>query len=68
MEQFYSSWHDAICPEYPMGTTTSYGLAGALNLEDIPLKRRKGSMMWSGWRTRIGYVLPSRSEFELRSN
>ena len=48
MAEFSSSWHDAICPEYPMGMPANYGLGGALNLEDIPQKRRKGSMMWSG--------------------
>ena len=48
MAEFYGPWHDALCPEYPTGAPASYGLGGALNLEDIPQKRRKGSMMWSG--------------------
>ena len=48
MAEFYGPWHDGICPEYPLGTPANYGLGGALNLEDIPGKRRRGSMMWSG--------------------
>lgn len=48
MAEFHGPWHDAICPEYPVGMPASYGLGGALNLEDVPQKRRKGSMMWSG--------------------
>jgi CubicO group peptidase (beta-lactamase class C family) len=48
MAEFHGPWHDAICPEYPRGTPASYGLGGALNLEDLPHKRRKGSLMWSG--------------------
>jgi hypothetical protein len=45
MEQFHGSWHDAICPEHPMGMPAKYGLGGALNLEDVLQKRRKGSLM-----------------------
>jgi CubicO group peptidase (beta-lactamase class C family) len=48
MAEFHGSWHAAICPEYPIGIQANYGLGGALNLEDLPQKRRKGSMMWSG--------------------
>ena len=48
MAEFMGPWHDAICPEYPLGTSANHGLGGALNLDDIPQKRRKGSMMWSG--------------------
>lgn len=48
MAEFHGPWHDAICPEYPKDMPASYGLGGALNLEDIPQKRRKGSLMWSG--------------------
>lgn len=39
----------AMCPEYPPGIPANYGLGGAVNLEDIPGKRRKGSVMWSGY-------------------
>lgn len=48
MAEFQGPWHDAICPEYPKDTPANYGLGGALNLEDIPQKRCKGSLMWSG--------------------
>jgi len=34
--------------EYPPGMPINQALGGFLNLEDVPGKRRKGSMMWSG--------------------
>ncbi|KAF2102689.1 putative esterase [Rhizodiscina lignyota] len=40
--------HDAICPEFPHGLQLNYALGGKVNLEDVPGKRRKGSMAWSG--------------------
>lgn len=40
---------DAYSPEYPPGTPASFALGGMVNLEDIPGKRSKGSMMWSGY-------------------
>lgn len=43
-----SPFRDFFCPEYPPGTPANYALGGAINLEDVPGKRRKGSMMWSG--------------------
>lgn len=36
-------------PEYPPGTPINFALGGMLNVEDIPGKRSKGSMMWSGF-------------------
>ena len=48
MATFNSPWRPAFCPEYPAGLEAGYGLGGAINLEDIPSKRRKGSLMWSG--------------------
>ena len=48
MANFESPFHDVFCCEYPPGTQANYGLGGALNLEDVPGKRRKGTMMWSG--------------------
>ena len=45
---FDSPFHDALCPEYPVNLPVNYSLGGALNLEDIPGKRKKGSLMWSG--------------------
>lgn len=43
-----SPWHDALCPEFPVGLKVNYALGGAVNMEDVPEKRRKGSLMWSG--------------------
>ncbi|KIX09306.1 uncharacterized protein Z518_00385 [Rhinocladiella mackenziei CBS 650.93] len=42
-------FHDAICPEFPRCLPVNYALGGAVNLEDVPGKRRKGSVMWSGY-------------------
>ena len=41
-------YRDLMCPEYPVGLPANYALGGAVNLEDVPGKRKKGSMMWSG--------------------
>ncbi|KAI0505894.1 beta-lactamase/transpeptidase-like protein [Xylaria bambusicola] len=35
-------------PELPRDAPLDHGLGGVLNVEDVPGKRRKGSMMWSG--------------------
>jgi hypothetical protein len=48
METLDSPFRDFFCPEYPPGTLVNYALGGTINLEDIPVKRRKGSMMWTG--------------------
>lgn len=40
---------DTYAPEYPPGTPANFALGGMVNLEDIPGKRAKGSMMWSGY-------------------
>ncbi|RSL43915.1 hypothetical protein CEP51_016299 [Fusarium floridanum] len=39
---------DAFSPEYPKGAKLNHGIGGVLNVEDVPGKRRKGSLMWSG--------------------
>ncbi|RSL83048.1 hypothetical protein CEP52_016819 [Fusarium oligoseptatum] len=39
---------DAFSPEYPKGTKLNHGIGGVINVEDVPGKRRKGSLMWSG--------------------
>ncbi|KAH8647285.1 beta-lactamase/transpeptidase-like protein [Xylariales sp. PMI_506] len=36
-------------PEYPPGLDIDFTFGGMINLEDIPGKRRKGSVMWSGY-------------------
>lgn len=40
---------DVYAAEYPAGTPANFALGGMVNLEDIPGKRSKGSMMWSGY-------------------
>lgn len=37
-----------LCPELPPWTPVDHGLPGLINIEDVPGKRRAGSMMWSG--------------------
>ena len=46
--QFYGFMQYIFCPEYPKGLKVNYALGGAVNLEDIPERRRAGSIMWSG--------------------
>lgn len=40
---------DVYACEYPVGTPANFAFGGMVNLEDIPGKRLKGSMMWSGY-------------------
>lgn len=46
--QLHGDNHAFLSPEYPSGSSVDYTLGGATNLEDIPGKRRAGSLMWSG--------------------
>lgn len=39
---------EGYAPEYPIGMPANFAFGGMLNLEDIPDKRKAGSMMWSG--------------------
>ncbi|KAM4066836.1 beta-lactamase [Hirsutella rhossiliensis] len=39
---------DGFAPEFPAGLALNHGIGGVINTEDVPGKRRKGSMMWSG--------------------
>ncbi|POR32959.1 Acyltransferase LovD [Tolypocladium paradoxum] len=39
---------DGYTPEFPTGLALNHGIGGAINMEDVPGKRRKGSLMWSG--------------------
>ncbi|KAK3937359.1 acyltransferase LovD [Diplogelasinospora grovesii] len=41
-------FRDGMVPEFPPGTPLNHGLGGVINTEDVPGKRRKGSMMWAG--------------------
>jgi CubicO group peptidase (beta-lactamase class C family) len=56
---FDGALHEVACPEYPRGTPVNHALGGAVNLEDIPGTRRKGSMMWSGSTNGHWVSLPS---------
>jgi CubicO group peptidase (beta-lactamase class C family) len=42
------AFHDMFAPEFPRGTELDFAFGGLMNLTDIPRKRRKGSLMWSG--------------------
>ncbi|EQL01339.1 beta-lactamase [Ophiocordyceps sinensis CO18] len=39
---------DGFAPEFPTGLGLNHGIGGVVNMEDVPGKRRKGSLMWSG--------------------
>lgn len=41
-------FHDGMVSEFPPGTPINHGLGGIINTEDVPGKRKKGSMMWQG--------------------
>jgi CubicO group peptidase (beta-lactamase class C family) len=41
-------FHDAMVPEFPQGMPLDHGISGIINLEDVPGKRKRGSMMWHG--------------------
>lgn len=41
--------HDSFFPEFPKSLELNHGLGGAINMEDAPGKRKKGSMSWSGF-------------------
>ncbi|KAH6617456.1 hypothetical protein F5144DRAFT_596461 [Chaetomium tenue] len=40
--------HDTMMPEFPPGTVVQHGMGGIVNVEDVPGKRRAGSMQWMG--------------------
>ncbi|RDA89714.1 hypothetical protein CP533_2519 [Ophiocordyceps camponoti-saundersi (nom. inval.)] len=41
-------FHRAAAPEFPLGIEIDHSIGGVINLQDVPGKRRKGSLMWSG--------------------
>ena len=45
---YHSGAQDGYAPEFPTGLALNHGLGGVMNMEDVPGKRRKGSLMWSG--------------------
>ncbi|KAL2180580.1 beta-lactamase/transpeptidase-like protein [Thermothelomyces heterothallicus CBS 202.75] len=42
-------WKFGAAAEIPEGSLVDFGLGGMLNMEDVEGKRKKGSMMWSGF-------------------
>ncbi|KAI1120460.1 beta-lactamase [Nemania abortiva] len=40
--------HNTMIPEFPPGTMVQHGIGGLMNVEDVPGKRRAGSMQWMG--------------------
>ncbi|KAG6290961.1 hypothetical protein E4U46_001449 [Claviceps purpurea] len=42
------SAHSTFAPEFEVGQPLNYGLGGMLNTQDVPGKRRAGSIAWSG--------------------
>ncbi|KAK4141683.1 acyltransferase LovD [Dichotomopilus funicola] len=40
--------HNTMIPEFPPGTVVQHGIGGVMNVEDVPGKRRAGSMHWMG--------------------
>lgn len=48
LKSLTDTFHDDMVPEFPFGTPINHGLGGVINTEDVPGKRRKGSMMWEG--------------------
>lgn len=45
---YHPDVRNAFAPEFPTGLRLNHGFGGVINMEDVPGKRRKGSLMWSG--------------------
>jgi CubicO group peptidase (beta-lactamase class C family) len=41
-------FHQRMVPEFPEGMPLDHGISGIINMDDVPGKRKKGSMMWHG--------------------
>lgn len=48
MIAFHPMVHNTFAPEFKEGTKIDHGLAGMLNTQDVPGKRRANSIAWSG--------------------
>lgn len=48
MIAFHPMVHNTFAPEFRPGTNIDHGLGGMLNMEDVPGKRKAGSIAWSG--------------------
>ncbi|KAH8674334.1 beta-lactamase [Xylariales sp. PMI_506] len=49
MTQVVSAAQNIFAPEYPPGLPIDFSFGGMMNMQDVPGKRRKGSVMWSGF-------------------
>lgn len=45
---FHGTLRSVFCLEYPPNLPVNYALGGAVNMEDIPDRRKQGSIMWHG--------------------
>ncbi|KAK0630397.1 beta-lactamase/transpeptidase-like protein [Bombardia bombarda] len=49
LKELTDMFHDGMVPEFPVGFgPIDHGISGIINMEDVPGKRKKGSMMWAG--------------------
>jgi CubicO group peptidase (beta-lactamase class C family) len=48
MRDVVARLQSAMAPEFPPGLAIDFAFGGMLNMEDLPGRRRKGSVMWSG--------------------
>lgn len=49
MREKLAVFRPALAPEYEDGTPANFAFGGMTNMEDIPGKRPKGALMWSGY-------------------
>ena len=49
MMEAVAGFQSGFAPEFPPGLALDFSFGGMVNLEDVPLRRRKGSVMWSGF-------------------
>jgi CubicO group peptidase (beta-lactamase class C family) len=49
MEKVVDSQRTIFAPEFPPGLPIDFGFGGMINTADVPGRRKKGSVMWSGF-------------------
>jgi len=49
METVVAPNQDLYAPDIPAGLPIDFGFGGMINMADVPGRRRKGSVMWSGF-------------------
>ncbi|OHE94974.1 beta-lactamase [Colletotrichum orchidophilum] len=47
-EKLSAEWGGALAVEFPLDMELNHGLVGCINMRDVPGKRKKGSLQWSG--------------------